>query len=182
MAVLHIRKYGDPILRQKAKALEHFDQQLRKTAADMIETMQAASGIGLAANQIGQAGALCVVDLGLVEEGAQPRAFANPVILDTQGGSLPHEEGCLSIPEVTDQVERPERIRIKFQDLDGATHEQEFEGMIARVLQHEIDHLNGVFFTDRLSPVRKQFHNKKLREIAAQTQIELLEEKKKKRA
>jgi peptide deformylase len=181
MAVLHIRKYGDPILRQKTKTVEHFDQQLQKNAADMIETMQAASGIGLAANQVGLDVALCVVDLGLVDESAKPRAFVNPVVLGTKGNSTPHEEGCLSIPEVTDQVDRPERVRLKFQDLDGSPHEQDFEGMIARVLQHEIDHLNGLFFIDRLSPVRRQFHNKKLKEIAAQTQIELLEEKKKKR-
>jgi peptide deformylase len=182
MSVLHIRKYGDPILRQKAKSLEHFDQQLQNNAADMIETMQAASGIGLAANQVGLEGALCVVDLGLVDEGAKPRAFVNPVILETKGNILPHEEGCLSIPDVSDQVDRPERIRLRFQDLDGTPQEQEFEGMIARVLQHEVDHLNGIFFIDRLSPVRRQFHNKKLRELAAQTQIELLEERKRKRA
>lgn len=180
MAVLRIRKYGDPILRQKARTVEKFDDKLRKSAADMIETMQAASGIGLAANQVGFAEALCVVDVGLVDNAAKPQAFVNPVILETGGNIVPHEEGCLSIPDVTDEVDRPERIRIQFHDLEGAPHEQEFEGMVARVLQHEIDHLNGVFFVDRLSPLRRRFHNKKLKEIAAQAQLELLEEKKKK--
>ena len=182
MAVLRIRKYGDPILRQKAKTIEVFDERLRTFAADMIETMQAASGIGLAANQVGLFEALCVVDMGLVDEGAQTRAFVNPAMVQADKKTAPHEDGCLSIPEVTDQVERPERIRVTYQDLAGVPQEQEFEGMIARVLQHEIDHLNGIFFVDRLSPVRRQFHHKKLKEIAAQAQIELLEEKKKKRA
>ncbi len=179
MAVLRIRKYGDPILRQKARTLEAFDGDLQKHAADMIETMQAASGIGLAANQVGLSEALCVVDLGLVETGAQPRAFINPAVVETKGNLTPHEEGCLSIPDVTDMVDRPERIRIKYQELDGTPREQEFEGMIARVLQHEIDHLNGLFFVDRLSPLHRRLHRKKLKEIAEQAQLELLEEKKK---
>ncbi len=181
MAVLRIRKYGDPRLRQKTKTVAAFNEELQQITADMIETMQAASGIGLAANQVGLPYALCVADFGLVKEGEKPRVFINPEILETPGSMAPHEEGCLSIPDLTDQVDRPERARLRFQDLDGTIHEQEFEGLIARVLQHEIDHLNGVFFVDRLSPVRRQFHHKKLKEIAAQAQIELLEEKKKKR-
>ncbi|MGH7451867.1 MAG: peptide deformylase, partial [bacterium] len=100
MAVLPIRKYGDPILRKKAIKVAAFDAALQQTAADMIETMQAAKGIGLAANQVGQTYAWCVVDVGLITEGAPPQAFINPVILQESGKEVSYEEGCLSIPDV----------------------------------------------------------------------------------
>lgn len=167
MAVWPIRKYGDPILRKKAIKVESFDASLQQAAADMIETMQTAKGIGLAANQIGLTHALCVVDLGLVKEseGAPPQAFVNPVILQTLGKDVAYEEGCLSIPDINEEVTRKERVLVRYQDLSGAPHEQEYEGMLARVLQHEIDHLNGVFFVDRLSSLRRKLLNKKLRLI-----------------
>lgn len=181
MAVLKIRKYGDPILRQKSAQQNTFDEALQQQAADMIETMREAKGIGLAANQVGMSNALCVVEIGLVIEGAEPRAFVNPIISETMGEKVSYEEGCLSIPEVNDDVERPDRVRVQFQDLQGASHEEEFEGMLARVLQHEIDHLNGVFFVDRLGPLRRKLLNKRLKELAEQTLLELAEEKKSKR-
>lgn len=181
MAVLKIRKYGDPILRQKAASQTAFDEALQQQAADMIETMREAKGIGLAANQAGASNALCVVEVGLVLEGAEPRAFVNPVITATAGEIVSYEEGCLSIPEINDDVERPNQIRVQFQDLAGAAHEEEFEGMLARVLQHEIDHLNGIFFVDRLGPLRRKLLNKKLKELAEQTQRELAEEKSKRK-
>ncbi len=177
MAVLKIRKYGDPVLRQKAAKQNTFDDALQQQAADMIETMREAKGIGLAANQAGMLNAMCVVEIGMVVEGAEPRAFVNPAITATMGASVKAEEGCLSIPEINEDVERPDRVRVQFQDLEGAPHEEEFEGMLARVLQHEVDHLNGVFFVDRLRPLRRKMLNKKLKEIAEQTQRELAEEK-----
>ncbi|MDZ7266977.1 MAG: peptide deformylase [candidate division KSB1 bacterium] len=173
MAVLPIRKYGDPILRQKAVPLAVFDDRLRQLAADMIETMQAAGGIGLAANQVGCREALCVVEAGLITAGAAPRAFVNPVVAQTAGKLLTMEEGCLSIPEIEAEVERHERIRLRFADLQGNRHEEEFEGLFARVLQHEIDHLNGVFFVDRLSPLKRRMLNKKLQALAEQTRLEM---------
>jgi peptide deformylase len=173
MAVLPIRKYGDPILRKKAIKVAVFDTALQQTAADMIETMQAAKGIGLAANQVGQTHALCVVDVGLITEGAPPQAFVNPVILQGNGKEVSYEEGCLSIPEVNEEVMRKERVVISYQDLAGAAHEQEYEGMLARVLQHEIDHLNGVFFVDRLSPLKRKLLSKKLKAIAEEAMQEL---------
>lgn len=182
MAVLKIRKYGDPILRQKSAQQSVFDEALQQQAADMIETMREAKGIGLAANQVGQSNAMCVVEVGLVIEGAAPRAFVNPIIAATMGETVSYEEGCLSIPEVNDDVARPNQIRVQFQDLEGASHEEEFEGMLARVLQHEIDHLNGVFFVDRLGPLRRKLLNKKLKELAEQTQRELAEEKSKRKS
>lgn len=179
MAVLKIRKYGDPILRQKAITQAVFDEALVQQATDMVETMREAKGIGLAANQVGLANALCVVEVGLVIEGAEPRAFVNPSITATAGEIVGYEEGCLSIPDINDDVDRPNQIRVRFQDLAGVEYEEEFDGMLARVLQHEIDHLNGIFFVDRLGPLRRKLLNKKLKELAEQTQLELLEEKSK---
>jgi peptide deformylase len=173
MAVLPIRKYGDPILRKKAIQVAEFDAALQQMAADMIETMQAAKGIGLAANQVGQPHALCVVDVGLIIEGAPPQAFVNPVILQESGKGVSYEEGCLSIPDINEEVMRKERILIRYQDLAGAEHEQECEGTLARVLQHETDHLNGVFFVDRLSPLKRKLLSKKLRAIAEEAMQEL---------
>lgn len=181
MAVLKIRKYGDPILRQKSAPQTTFDEALQQQAADMIETMREAKGIGLAANQAGMTNALCVVEIGLVVEGAEPRVFVNPMITATAGEKVSYEEGCLSIPDINDDVERPDRIRVRFQDVAGAQHEEEFEGMLARVLQHEVDHLNGIFFVDRLGPLRRKLLNKKLKEMAEQTQRELAEEKSKRK-
>jgi peptide deformylase len=173
MAVRPIRKYGDPLLRKKALKLGSFDTELQSVAAEMIETMQAAKGIGLAANQIGRTESLCVIDIGLINEGAQPQAFVNPVVLEESGKDVSYEEGCLSIPEINEDVVRKEKIRVQYQDLTGAVHEQECDGMLSRVLQHEIDHLNGVFFVDRLSSLKRKLLNKKLKAIAEEALKEL---------
>lgn len=173
MAVQPIRKYGDPVLRKKAVKVTGFDSVLQQAAADMIETMQAAKGIGLAANQVGLTHALCVVDIGLVTEGAPPQAFVNPVVLQENGKDVSYEEGCLSIPDINEEVMRKERVVISYQDLSGVAHEQEFEGMLARVLLHEIDHLNGVFFVDRLSPLKRKLLSKKLKAIAEEAMQDL---------
>jgi peptide deformylase len=175
MAVWPIRKYGDPILRKKAIKVESFDASLQQVAADMIETMQAAKGVGLAANQIGLTHALCVVDVGLINEGAPPQAFVNPVIVQESGKEVAYEEGCLSIPEINEEVIRKERIIVRYQDLAGAMHEQECDGMLARVLLHESDHLNGVFFVDRLSALKRKLLSKKLRAIAEEAAAETRE-------
>jgi peptide deformylase len=172
MAIWPIRKYGDPILRKKAAKVAVFDDGFRKLAADMIETMQAAKGIGLAANQIGFPHALCVVDVGLIKEGEPAQAFVNPVVLQKNGKEVLYEEGCLSIPDVTEEVLRKERILVRYQDLTGGAHEHECDGMLSRVLQHEIDHLNGIFFIDRISAVRRNLLNKKLKAIAEEARNE----------
>lgn len=177
MAVLPIRKYGDPILRQKAKPQTVFDEALSAIAADMIETMQAASGIGLAANQVGLPHALCVVEVSLIEEGAAPRAFVNPEIVQTSSDLATMEEGCLSIPDINEEVERNVRIKLRFHDLEGNPHEEEFEGMYARVLQHEIDHLNGIFFVDRLSALKRKLLKKKLQALADETRMEMVSQR-----
>jgi len=178
MAVLPIRKYGDPLLRKKAIKVDAFDASIQQVAADMIETMQAAKGIGLAANQIGLTHALCVVDVGLVTEGAPPQAFVNPVIVKEMGKETAYEEGCLSIPDINEDVMRKERVYVRYQDLTGAPHEQECDGTLARVLLHEIDHLNGIFFVDRLSTLRRKLLNKKLKAIAEEAAAEARERNK----
>jgi peptide deformylase len=175
MAVLPIRKYGDPILRKKAIKVETFDAALQQIAADMIETMQAAKGIGLAANQIGLPQALCVIDVGLVNESGPPQAFVNPVVMQEIGKEVAYEEGCLSIPDINEDVMRKERVRVRFQDLSGAPQERECEGLLARVLLHEIDHLNGVFFVDRLSALKRKLLSKKLKVIAEEAALEARE-------
>jgi peptide deformylase len=168
MAVLQIRKYGDPVLRKKAKPLDGVGQETKKLAEDMIETMQAAKGIGLAAPQVGISQAMCVIDVGLIEEGAPPEVFVNPVILEEFGKEVTMEEGCLSIPGINEDVVRKEGIRVKYQDLNNEQHERTCDGMLARVLLHEIDHLHGIFFTDRLSAIKRKMLAKKLRALEAE--------------
>ncbi len=174
MALLEIIKYGDPVLRQEAAPVEQFDDELFELVDDMIETMQAANGIGLAAPQVNVSKALCVVDVGLIEEGREPQAFVNPEILEEFGDKAVREEGCLSIPDISEDVERIEGVRVRYQDLSGETHEIQVNELFARVLQHEIDHLNGVFFTDRLSALKRKLLSKKLRKIAAEAKEERL--------
>jgi len=171
MALRYIVKYGHPALRMKARRIETINDSIRELAEDMIETMEVAEGIGLAAPQIAESMALLVINSGLIEEDAPPKVYINPVIL-AEEGTLSMEEGCLSIPDIREDVRRPEEIKIKYQDLDGAQHEEECTGMLARVLQHEIDHLNGVLFVDRISQIKRQLLSKKLKEIAAQSKEE----------
>lgn len=166
MAVLPIRTYGDPVLRRKAAPVEKFDDELRQLAEDMIETMQVARGIGLAAPQVGVSMALCVVDMGLIKDGDPPRSFINPEIIEEFGDIEVMEEGCLSIPDINEDVPRRQGIRLRYQDIGGHTHEAQCTDLLARVLQHEIDHLHGIFFTDRLRPFRRKLLAKRLREIA----------------
>jgi len=190
MALQPIRKYGDPILRKKATPVQDFGAALQQLFVDMVDTMQATHGVGLAANQIGRTESMCVVDQGLIEESAsnsdapasarviEPvRAFVNPKLLEESREENELEEGCLSIPEIHEQVTRKLQIRVRYQDLDGKEREEVFHGMIARVLQHEIDHLNGIFFVDRISSIRRKLLSKKLKAIAEEAQQEALERK-----
>jgi len=175
MAFLPIRKYGDPVLRLQAQPVTEFDVELAIFVENMIETMQASEGIGLAAPQVGVSQALCVVDIGLIEKGKQPQAFINPEIIEEFGDEVVLEEGCLSLPDVRDDVARREGIRLRYQDLQGEQHEMQCQGLLARVLMHEIDHLHGIFFTDRLGPLKRRLLAKKLRAIAAEAQKEMLQ-------
>lgn len=167
MAVRPITIYGHPILRQNTRPVENIDDALHTLVDDMIETMRAADGIGLAAPQVSESVRVCVVNMELVEEAneASPKAFVNPEILASDGTST-MEEGCLSIPDIREEVQRPERIRVRYQDLEGKQHEEEIDGLLARVLQHEIDHLDGVLFVDRMPQVKRKLLSKKLKKLA----------------
>lgn len=166
MALREILLFGHPILRMKASPLEAIDESVHTLVEDMIDTMLAAEGIGLAAPQVGETISLLIVNNGLLEEGVEPKAYINPAILEEDGVSVT-EEGCLSIPDIREDVTRPESIRVTYQDIDGVQHDERCDSMLARVLLHEIDHLNGVLFVDRLSPMKRKLLSKKLRRIAA---------------
>ncbi|MCG8603918.1 peptide deformylase, partial [bacterium] len=140
MALRKIVLYGQPILRMTAKPVTEPSEDLSTLISDMIETMQDEEGIGLAAPQVGESIALCVINQGLIEDDSPTKAYLNPVILQSEGTNI-MEEGCLSIPDIREDVERPEAIRLRYMDMDGVQREEECDGMLARVLQHEIDHL-----------------------------------------
>ncbi len=163
MAVLKVVCIPDPILRQKSAEVARFDEDLARLARDMIETMYAAPGIGLAAIQVGQPIRMLVADVNYEgEEGRNPRVFINPEILWRSEEMRVHNEGCLSVPEHYAEIERPARIRLRYQDLEGRPHEEEADGLLATCLQHEIDHLNGVLFVDYLSKLRRDMIIRKI--------------------
>jgi peptide deformylase len=146
MSLLPIRVFGDPVLRERARPVERFDGALRRLAADMIQTMKEAPGVGLAAPQVGRALRLIVFDLG-EEEGA--KALANPVLRDEWGEQV-GDEGCLSVPGLYYPVRRHLRVQAEGYDLEGQEVDIEAHELLSRILQHEVDHLNGVLFIDRL--------------------------------
>ncbi len=175
--ILPIVAYGDVVLRKRAKTIEPGSLDVKKLSDDMFETMYESSGVGLAAPQIGQSVRLFVVDgqpFNEDEEEADKdpslegfkKVFINPEILDEDGDEWAFEEGCLSIPGIRADVYRPEKIRIKYTDLDWQEHVEDYEGMAARIIQHEYDHLEGKLFTDYLPVLKRQLLKKKLADIA----------------
>ena len=167
MAIRRIYETPDPVLRQISKPVETFDEGLKTLVADMFETMYEAPGIGLAAVQVGEPIRLLVIDLQEPEEEGgepvrDPRVFVNPEILWTSDDEIPYTEGCLSVPEQYAEVLRPDRIRAKWQDVEGNPQEEEIDGLLAVCLQHEMDHLNGVLFIDHLSRLKRDMVLKKL--------------------
>jgi peptide deformylase len=159
MARLQILEYPDPRLRTKAKPVEVFDEALAGLAADMLETMYAAPGVGLAATQVDQHKRLIVMDVSEDRQG--PMVFCNPEILSAEGTGIT-EEGCLSVPGIFDEVKRAARIRARAQDATGKSFEVELEGLAAVCLQHEMDHLEGKLFVDYLSDLKRERIRKKL--------------------
>jgi len=159
MARLSILEYPDPRLRTRAAPVTHFDAALKQRIADMFETMYAAPGIGLAATQVDWHHQLIVIDIS--EDGSDPRVFINPEILSREGKAS-GQEGCLSVPGIYDDVARAERVRVRYQDADGSTHESDFDGLLAVCVQHEMDHLTGKLFVDYLSELKRQRIRKKL--------------------
>lgn len=172
MALLRIHHYPDPVLKQKAAPVTVFDEELRRLAADMLETMYAAPGVGLAAPQVGIGKRLIVLDCSSKDDQSQPLVAVNPEILAGEGECC-EEEGCLSVPEYYAKVVRSERVRVRFQELDGTVREIEAGGLWAICFQHEIDHLDGILFVDRLSPLKRSLFRKKYQKIQEQRQEQL---------
>jgi peptide deformylase len=160
-----VRIYGDPVLREKAVEVATVDESLRALIADMRDTMKAYNGVGLAANQVGVARRVLVVDVPVDEDRRAQYAIVNPVIV-SRSGSESSEEGCLSIPGILDDVTRAFRIKLRGLDEWGTPIEIEAEEYLARALQHEVDHLDGVLFVDRLSLLKRQFLRRALDALA----------------
>ena len=165
MTVLPIRLFPDGVLRVRCPEVEEFDDELRRLVDDLIETMHAAPGVGLAAPQIGVERRVMAVDLSVGEDPGQLHVFVNPRIVEEEG-SITDVEGCLSIPGISEKVERPERVRIEALDLAGERFELEAEDWLARAICHEADHLDGVLFVDRLRGLRREKVRRQLRRLA----------------
>jgi len=170
MAIREIIILPDKKLRLVSKPVEAITVEIRRLADDMLETMYHAPGIGLAAIQVAQPLRLITMDLAKKNEDGegkpQPRVFINPEILSSSEEMSLYEEGCLSIPEYYEEVERPARVRVRFTDLDGKLQEEDAEGLFATCIQHEIDHLNGVLFVDHLSKLKRDRVLKKFTKAA----------------
>ncbi len=166
MTIRNIVIHPDPRLKKTCPPVYEITPELRSLAEDMLQTMYDAPGVGLAAPQVGQLKRLIVMDC-VKEPDAQPRPIVlfNPEILWISDRRESHEEGCLSIPEQFAEVERPSGVRVRWRDIYGEIQEEEFEGLWARCVQHEIDHLNGRLFIDYLTPLRRQMITKKMKKL-----------------
>ncbi|MFS2318510.1 peptide deformylase [Maricaulis sp. D1M11] len=156
MAIREIVTVPDPRLKEVSQPVDGVDDDLRAFMDDMLETMYAADGIGLAAIQVGVPKRIIVMDLSGPDERKDPKFFVNPVLTDPSDSLRPYEEGCLSVPGYYDTVDRPDRIKITYLDYDGNEVEEIAEGMFATCIQHEMDHLEGVLFIDHLSRLKRQ--------------------------
>jgi peptide deformylase len=166
MSLLHIITLPDPKLRLVSKRIERVDAGVKTLIDDMIATMHAAPGIGLAAIQVAEPIRLLVVDIAKKDETPAPQVFVNPEILWAAEERSTYEEGCLSIPEYYAEVERPASVRVRALDRDGKMREETAEGLLATVLQHEIDHLDGVLFIDHISKLKRDRVIKKFQKAA----------------
>ena len=165
MAVLPIVKYGSDVLRVPTAPVTAFDAGLHKLIDEMVETMYAAPGIGLAANQVGVSKRLMVIDLSVGKRPNELYVFINPEILEAEG-ELNESEGCLSVPDFSETVKRPSRVRIRYVDRNGVEREMVGEGLMARAMSHETDHLNGGLFIDHLRGFKRDRILKKIQKLA----------------
>ena len=168
MAIREILTVPHPVLKQVSQPVDKVDDELRALMDDMLETMYDAPGIGLAAVQIGVPKRVIVMDLAEKDAEPQPRYFVNPEIVWKSDELFSYEEGCLSVPEVYDAVERPARVRIKYLGYDGQPVEEECEGLFAVCIQHEMDHLEGVLFIDHLSRLKRDRAVSKVKKLVRQ--------------
>lgn len=162
--------FGEPVLRKKAADIEKGSIDVKQLADDLFETMEAASGIGIAAPQVGKSIRMFVVDgTKLDDEGDMEsfrKVFINPEIISEEGDEWKMEEGCLSIPGIREDVSRNEQVTIRYYDENWEEHEETFDGMKARIIQHEYDHIEGILFTDHISPLKKRILKGKLSNIS----------------
>ena len=163
--ILPIRKYGDDVLRHPTAPVETIDASIHKLIDDMIETMYAAPGVGLAANQVGVSKRLMIVDLSVGKRPGECHVFINPEIIESTG-EITEEEGCLSIPDFVEIVTRPERVKLRYLDRNGEQREMWGEGLMARAMCHEIDHLEGTLFVDYLRGFKKDRILKKIAKLS----------------
>jgi peptide deformylase len=166
MALREILVLPDKRLRLVSEPVKTIGADIKTLVADMFETMYDAPGIGLAAVQVGVPKRVITVDLAKKDEPRKPQVFINPEVMWTSEETLKREEGCLSIPEIYEEVERPAQVRVKYRSLDGKEHELEASGILATCLQHEIDHLNGVLFIDHISRLKRNLITKKFSKAA----------------
>jgi len=166
MALREIIRLPDPRLRLVSNPIKEIDGEVRSLVADMLETMYAAPGIGLAAIQVGIPQRVVTLDLAKKDEPKNPQVVINPEILWSSEERGSYEEGCLSIPEIYEEVERPAQVKVRYTDLDGKMREIAANGLLATCLQHEIDHINGVLFIDRLSKLKRDRIVKKFAKAA----------------
>lgn len=180
--ILPVYTYNQPVLKQKTAQITEMSDELASFIDDMFETMYNANGVGLAANQVGKGLAVTVMDIADTEDDnaiSSPITLINPVIDAFSEENEEFEEGCLSLPDFRDKVVRPEAIQVRYLDRNMKEHVEQVDGLLARVMQHEIDHLNGVYFFERLSPIRRTLASSKLKRIAkgaVETEYPLFEE------
>lgn len=165
MTIYNIYKYGDSILREKAEVVKDINDEIRQIASNMFQTMWSYDGIGLAANQVGIAQRIIVIDVSHYLTDFIPTALINPEIIETDG-EIVMEEGCLSVPGIYEEIKRPEKIKVKFLTVEGETQVLECNGILSRAIQHEIDHLNGILFPDLLTSVKRKMLSGKLKDIS----------------
>lgn len=168
MAIRPIVKLPDPVLKQVSQPVERVDDDLRALVGDMFQTMYDAPGIGLAAVQVGIPRRLLVIDLAKEDQPKDPKAFINPEIVWSSDDRSTYEEGCLSIPDVFYDVERPAEVKVKYVDENGQQQEMHCSGLMATCIQHEIDHLNGILFIDHLSRLKRSMVVRKFTKMARQ--------------
>ncbi len=165
MAVLKVYEYPDPILKKKAVKVEKVDDELRRFMDDMLETMYSAVGVGLAAPQVGVSKRIVVIDISHEDEKIEPYYLVNPEIIWKSEEKVCGEEGCLSVPEQRAEVERFASVKLRYLDYNGQEHEELIEDFLAIVVQHELDHLDGILYIDRLSRLKRQMLLKKLQKM-----------------
>ena len=171
MAIKKILTYPDPVLRQKVETVTSFDDSLKQLALDLAETMYDAPGAGLAANQIGVCLRVVAIDVSQSEDERRSLILVNPEIIEKEGCQV-DEEGCLSVIDFTANVERYSKLLVKAQDIDGKTREFPAEEFFARVIQHELDHLEGILFIDHLSPLKRTLYKRRLKKLLREQEKE----------